>query len=246
MSRGEMQQRNSKRATRLTLLFLSTSLLVPLVLVGCGGGKQERQLSVAQIVEQTTRKTGALKRFHFVFKVEHPAASRSGLSLSFAEGDVIIPDKLKADVAGTLSGVSLKSELVFVAPTQYLKDPLSGTWRKLETKTSPIGYFDPAKGVLAVIKGSTQLALAGSATVGGADSYDLKGKVHARDLTAILGNPPSERLVVVELLVGKSDLLLRRIRLEGPVSSGEPTNIARIVELSKFDEKVTIEVPKAG
>jgi len=223
-----------------------TSLLVVVLLAGCGGGKKTQQLSVAQIVGQTTQKTGALKSFHFVLKVEHPAASTQGLSLTFAEGDVIVPGKLRAKVAGTLSGVSLTSELVFIAPTQFLKDPISGTWQNLQTKTSPIGYFDPAKGVLAVIKGSTQLALAGSATVGGADSYDLKGKVHARDLTAILGNAPSDRLVDVEFLVGKSDLLLRRIRLQGPVSGGEPANIARSVEVSKFDEQVSIEAPKAG
>ncbi len=227
-------------------LFPIAIVLLALLVGGCGGGKKAQRLSVAQIVDQTTRKTGALKSFHFVFKVEHPATSAQGLSLTLADGDVIVPDKLRADIAGTLSGVSLKSKLVFVAPKQFLRDPFSGTWRELDTTTSPVGFFDPAKGVLAVIKGSTQLALAGSQTVGGVDAYDLKGKVHARDLTAFLGNPASERLVDVELLVGKSDLLLRRIRLEGPVSNAEPASIARVVDVSKFDEHVTITPPAAG
>jgi hypothetical protein len=232
-----------KHGSPTTLLV---SFLVVLLGGGCGGGKKPQQLSVAEIVDQTAKKTGTLESFHFVFKVEHPATSAQGLSLTFASGDVIVPGKLRAEVAGSLSGVSLKSNLVFVAPTQFLKDPISGTWRKFETKTSPIGYFDPAKGVLAVIKGASRLALVGSATAGGADSYDLKGKVHARDLTAILGNPPSDQLVNVELLVGKRDLLMRRIRLAGPVTGTEPANIARNVELSRFDEKVSIEAPRPG
>lgn len=226
--------------------LLAAGLLAALLVAGCGGGKKGQQLSVAQIVDRTAQKTGAVKSFHFLFKVEHPARSTSGLSLTFADGDVIVPDKLKADVAGTLSGVSLRSQIVFVGPKQFLKDPFSGTWRTLETKTSPVAFFDPARGVLAVIEGSTQLALAGSKKVGGVDAYDLRGKVPARDLTAILGNRPSDRLANVELLVGKSDLLLRRVRLEGPVSAGEPANITRIVEVSKFNENVTIKAPEAG
>ncbi len=226
--------------------FLATGLLAALLLAGCGGGGKKAELSVAQIVDQTTQKTGAVKSFHFVFKVEHPAKSTQGLSITFAEGDVIVPDKLKANVAGTFQGIPLTSEIVFVGPKQFLKDPISQRWRTFETSTSPVAFFDPARGVLAVIKGSIQLELAGAETVGGADSYRLKGKVAARDLTAILGNPPSDRLANVELLVGKKDLLLRRITLEGPVSAGEPANITRVVEVSKFDEKPTIEAPVTG
>ena len=235
----------SARASRAWIL-LAASLLLALAAAGCGGGKKAKQLSVGEIVAQTAKKTAALKSFHFVFKVENAPSGRPGLNLTFADGDLIVPDKLRASVAGTLSGISLKSEIVFVGPKQFLKDPLTQTWRTLETKTSPVAFFDPAKGVLAVIKGASKLELAGSESVGGADSYRLKGVVRARDVTAILGNPPSDKLVNVELWVGKSDLVLRRIRLEGPVSAGEAANIARTVEISSFDKSVKIEPPQAA
>lgn len=228
-----------------TKAFLMSLVAVALV-TGCGGGKKAEQLSAAQILAKTAANTARVKSFHFVLKVEHPAPSGSGLSLTHANGDVIVPDKLKANIAGTLSGVSLKSALVFVGPSAYIKNPFGGGWQKVDIKTSPAAFFDPAKGVLAVIKSSTQLRLAGSATADGVDSYDLEGKVPARALTAILGNPPSDRLADVELLVGKDDLVLRRIRLTSPIAAGEPASIARQVDISRLDEKISIEAPPAG
>lgn len=228
-----------------TGVFLASLVAVALV-AGCGGGKKARQLSVSQIVAKAAANTAQVKSFHFTLKVEHPAPSTSGLSLTYADGDVVVPDRLKANVAGTLSGVPLKSTLVFIGPTAFIKNPFGGSWQKVPVRTSPVAFFDPAKGVLAVIKGSIRLKLAGSATVDGVDAYDLEGQVPASALTAILGNPPSDRLANVELLVGKDDLLLRRIQLSSRIAPAEPGNIVRRVDVSRFDEKISIEAPQAG
>jgi hypothetical protein len=46
--------------------------------------------------------------------------------------------------------------------------------------------------------------------------------------------------------VGKQDFRLRRVRLEGPVAENEPASIVRTLEMSKFDEAVTITSPEAS
>ena len=217
---------------------------------GCGGGNHAATTAseppVAKLVDGTAKATAAQTSFHFDFAVRNPASSTSGLNLTSAKGDVKVPDALRADVSGTLSGISLSSQLVFVSPKQYLKNPLSGKWETLDLKTSPIGYFDPAKGVLAVIRNSLQLSEAGSTTVGGVDCWVLRGKVHASDLAAFLGTPSNPRLANVELDVGKSDLVLRRIEVSGPVAAGEPKAIDREVTLSQFGEAVSIQAPTTG
>ena len=224
--------------------FLAAGLLAVLAVAGCGGGGGgETKLSAAAIAEQTAEKTGAVKSFHFSFNIENAPAGRPGLNLTFADGDLIVPDKLRARVAGTLSGLSLRSELVFFEDQHYLKDPLTGTWRKLDAETSPVAFFDPAKGVLSVIKSAMELEKAGSGRVGGVDTYRLKGVVRARAITPILGNAPSDKVVDLELWVGKDDLIVRRIRLSGPVAEGEPDNIVRTVEVSQFGKSFKIEPP---
>jgi hypothetical protein len=97
-----------------------------------------------------------------------------------------------------------------------------------------------------VIKSATGITRTGSEKVGGVVSYRLEGKVPVSGVTALLGNPPSGRLVDVELWVGKDDLVLRRIRLEGPVTRGEAASIRRTVTISNLDETVKVEPPKVS
>jgi hypothetical protein len=225
---------------------LLVPLLLAVTLAGCGGGSTPAGPSPEQIVQQTTEATAAQKSFHFKLNVENPATSTDGLNLSFADGDVTVPDRLKAKVAGTFNGIPLTSQIVFAGPKQFLVNPLTGRWQSFATKTSPIAFFSPAKGVLAAIEGTTGLKLEGTQTVGGVECYDVRGTIKARALTGFLGNPPSDAEVGAQLLVGKDDSVLRRLELSGPIADGEPDDIVRTVELSRFGQRVAIEAPPAG
>jgi len=222
-------------------ILLVLALAAPLA--ACGGDSEPKGPAPESIVRRATAKTAAQKSFHFKLNVENPPASSDGLSLTFADGDLVVPDRLKAKVAGTFNGIPLSSQVVFAGPRQFLRNPITGTWQSFTTKTSPIAFFAPAKGVLAAIRGIHDLSLDGTRTVGGVETYHLTGKVAARDLTGFLGNPPSDRQVDAELDVGKDDHLLRRLRLVGPIADGEPDDVARTVDVSNYGEHVTIEAP---
>ena len=221
-------------------------LLIAAVLGGCGGDSSSKDPSPESIVERTTTETGAQKSFHFKLDVENPAPSSSGLSLTFAEGDVVVPDRLQAKVAGTFNGIPITTRIVFAGPKQYLLNPLSKSWQSFSTKTSPIAFFSPAKGVLAAVKGATGLELDGTRTVGGVESYHLVGKVKARYVSDFLGNEPSEREADAEIDVGKDDGLVRQLTLSGRIVDDEPDEAKRTLTLSRFNEQVTIEAPAAG
>ncbi len=221
-------------------------LLVVAALGGCGGSSTSTDPSPESIVERTTTETGAQKSFHFKLEVENPAPSSSGLSLTFADGDIVVPDRLQAKVAGTFNGIPITTQIVFAGPMQYLLNPLSKDWQSFSTDTSPIAFFSPAKGVLAAVKGATDLELAGTRTVGGVESYRLVGKLKARYVSDFLGNEPSEREADAEIDVGKDDGLVRELTLSGPIAADEPDNAKRTLTLSRFNEQVTIEAPAAG
>jgi hypothetical protein len=221
------------------------ALLLLAALAGCGGDSKPEGPSAASIVDRAVAETGAEKSFHFKLNVENPPESASGLNLTFADGDLVVPDRLRAKVAGSFNGIPLSSEIVFAGPKQFLKNPLTGSWQSFSTSTSPIAFFSPAKGVLAAIKGVTDLEVAGSETVGGVECWHLTGKVKARDVTGFLGNPPSDTPVDADLYVGKQDHLLRRLRLSGPVADGEPDDVVRTVDVTRYGEQVTIEAPAA-
>lgn len=219
-------------------LAVAGAVVCALLLAGCGGGGGAKQPSAAEIVSQTTTKTAAVRSFHFALKVENaPASSSGGLSLSRADGDLAVPDRLQATISGTLSGVPLESQLVIIGRRDFLKDPLSQKWREVDIKTTPLRFFDPRKGVLAILKGATALTRVGVDKVGGVDAYHLHGKVPARRVAALLGNAAASGLDPVELWVGKDDLVLRRVRVR------EAGGVARTVEISRLGAPVTIEAP---
>lgn len=224
---------------------LIAALLLTLLVAGCGED-EEPQPSVAEIVDRSARNTAALKGFHFALTVENGAPRAEGLNITFADGDIVVPDGLRAKVSGTLSGVPLESELIAVGDQDFLRDPVTQKWRRLEAGTNPAAFFDPAKGVLAIMKRAARLQTAGSDEVGGADSYRLSGEVPATDLVSLLGGRPARRGMPVELWVGKQDLILRRIRLAGPALEAEPSNVVRTIEISNFDRVVKIEPPEVA
>lgn len=224
-------------------LPLGVILLVGLA-TACGGGEQ--QPSAKDIVERAAGATQAQKSFHFVFDEKNGPTSTSGVHLVFAEGDIVVPDKVKADVSGTFQGVPLRSRLVVVAGRYYLNDPFSGKWREVSANTNPVAFFDPAKGVLAVITDATQLEFVGTEKVGGADAYHLKGKTTVGSIAPLLGNPPGTRLVDVELWVDKETDLLARLRLSGQVEKGDPAGAVRTVEISRYGVVVPIVPPQTG
>jgi len=227
------------------LLPLCTILLVGLG-ASCGGGGGEQEPSAAGIVARAAAATQAQKRFHFVFDEENGPKSTTGVHLVFAEGDIAVPDKVKADVSGTFRGLPIHSQIVVAGGRTYLKNPLTGKWGEVSVGTNPVSFFDPAKGVLAVIRNASRLELAGREEVGGADAYHLKGKTTVGSITPLLGNPPGERLVDVELWIDAETGRLVRLRLSGEVEKGDPAGAVRTIELSRYGVVVPIVPPGTG
>ena len=235
--------RPSPRDRRRVSLLVGAILLAGLA-SACGGGEQ--QPPAKDIVQRAATATRAQKSFHFVFDEKNGPTSTSGVHLVFAEGDIAVPDKVKADVSGTYQGVPLRAQLVAVGGKYYLTDPFSGKWREVAVDLNPVAFFDPAKGVLAVITAATQLEVVGSDKVGGADTYHLKGKTTVGSIAPLLGNPPGTRLVDVELWVDKRTDLLARLRLSGPVEKGDPADAERTIEATRYGVVVPIVAPQTG
>ncbi len=75
-------------------------------------------------------------------------------------------------------------------------------------------------------------------------TYEVRGSVDSGDLGPGLPSAEPGEDVSVVLWVGVDDLLPRRARISGPLSAGEPPDIVRQVDLSRFDADVDIRPPE--
>ncbi len=212
-----------------------------LAATGCGGGGEGE--SAAQLVSESASATKAVQRFHFTLDVRNVPRSRAGLQLTSAEGDVVVPDRARADIAGNFAGVPITTRIVAIGEDVWLKNPLSGTWESIDVSTTPVALLDPSRGVLGVMRGITDPKAEGTEVVDAVTLRKVSGTAPAANVAPLVAVRPSGGEVPVTLWIGEDDHLLRRIEVSGRVADGEPGEALRVVEISRFDEPVTIAPP---
>jgi hypothetical protein len=228
-------------------LLLTLGVLAVGLGVGCGGGDAgEGRPSPEDIVAESAEATEAVSSFHVAFDSEGVPRSTSGLQLLGAEGDVIVPDRVRADVSGTFAGVPITTQLVAIGDDVWIKDPLAGGWRRVDVGTTPSFLLDPVAGVLGVMRRVTELSDEGTEEIGGATARMLHGTVDAADVAPLFAVAPTEARVEATLWIGEEDRILRRVEVSGAVAANEPDDALRVVEISRIDEPVTVEPPEGA
>lgn len=220
--------------------------LVAALAVGCGGGGGGGAPTPEDLVRESVAATEAVKSFHFAFDSQDVPSSGGGLKLLGAEGDAVVPDRVRADVSGTFAGVPLSTQLVAVGDDVWIKDPLAGGWRTIDVGTTPAVLLDPVEGVLGVMRRVDELSDEGTEEVGGVETRKLKGIADAADVAPLVAVSPGDGQVEATLWIGDDDRVLRRVEVVGAVAEDEPEAARRVVEISRIGEPVTIERPEGA
>ena len=236
------------RKTRFGLLAM---LLAGLALAAaCGGGGEKAAPTPAtlppadEILPKVVERVGAVKSFHFRLEHENGLSPMPlDLKLKTAEGDVQVPDRMKAKLEADVAGALLRVEVVGIGKEGWMTNPFSREWQPLPAGTTISAIFDPAAGIQAVAGSLQDVRVAGVEKVGGDNTYLLEGQIDSGVLKAAVPIAEPGLTVNVKVWVGVDDYNIRQVRLEGPFASGEPENIVRILILSNFDEPVSIEPP---
>jgi hypothetical protein len=86
--------------------------------------------------------------------------------------------------------------------------------------------------------------LEGKAEIDGVKTDRLSGQIDAASLKDALSSAQAGYTANVEAWIGQKDSLPRRVRLSGQLSKGEPEEIVRQIDLSRFDAPVEIKPPE--
>ena len=225
--------------------LLAVAVLVGALSTGCGGG-DEGGPSPEDVVRESIEATGAVGSFHLTFDSQGVPSSKNGLQLLGAEGDVAVPDRVRADVSGTFAGVPLTTQLVAIGNDVWIKDPLEGRWRSVDVGTTPAFLLDPAQGVLGVMRRVEGLEDVGTEEVAGVTTRMIRGTVDAAHVAPLVAVSPGGGQVEATLWIGEEDGILRRVEVKGAIAENEPEDALRVIEISRIDEPVTIEPPEGA
>jgi hypothetical protein len=196
-----------------------------------------------QVIQKAGPAMQAANSFHFTLETGKVAKAPPGIFIMGVDGDVAKPNKLAGDVSATYSGIPVKIKVVVDGKNQYWTDPTSGKWGPMPSALDMASFFDPSKGIADILSNVKGLASDGTEKIDGTDTYRLKGSVPATALKSLSSEVTATGDLSSTLWIGASDFLLRRVRLEGPLMSGEPQDVVRTINIKDYNKDVKIETP---
>ena len=225
------------------------AMAVALVAVSCGGPEPTPTPS---ITAEDVRDSGAealrnLSTVHFL--VTHEVGGTDiGFSstLTEAEGDGVFPDKAEfvAKATSALFGnAALELDIVQYGEITHLRDRISMVWQALPAGTLAIDFTNINGSIADALASLGGLDLTDGGSVDGAPVHKLTGTTPSTSMRGLVPGAPEGETLHMEVWIGRDDYLVRKVRLTGRLVEADTPDVVRVLELSRFDEPVTIEPP---
>jgi lipoprotein LprG len=202
------------------------------------------ELTADAVLQQASLAAGEVTSFHFVLSHENGSTPLPlNLELEAAEGDVIVPASLAAEVDAEAVGINVTVRIIGIDGRTWITNPFTRDWQELPN-TNIRDFADPAALVSGLLPSITEAELREGERIDGVETHLITGSITTEALREALGLAEPGRTVKVEAWVGVDDKLPRRIRLTGPLTDAEAPNVVRQVEISRYDEPVEIMPPE--
>jgi hypothetical protein len=213
-------------------------VLVALVLTACGRGEPEA-LDARQVAERAADALEAAEHLHFTIERSGFLAP-TALALRQAEGDVLMPDRIRALVQASTFGIVSEIGVVVIGDQQWMTNPLSGRWEALAPGEAPLNLrmlFDPDQGVQGLLRRGEWTQ---AATESG--QYVLRATFQGEQLAAMTSGLVAGGAVEVETRINADDFMLTEARLvERDSSPEDPTTW--LIRLTRPGTPVEIAPP---
>jgi len=214
-------------------------LVLVLLLAACGGGSPAPD--VKQLIKDAQAAIRQVTSYHFKLVINN-LGTGAKLPITGAEGDIVVPDRLKANANALVSGTSVQVQIIAIGNQQYIF--LFGTWQPTTGLLDPRTLSDPQKGVAAILGNIQNPSTPSDGNVGGRQCWNVTGKLDPTYLAGITGGgAPAGTTDDASTCIGKSDKLPYQIIIKGVAAAGDTDKTVRTFTLSKFGEQVTIEAP---
>lgn len=242
----------TSRSFRVTSWLPSLVILFGLVVFGTGFSNGDStatpQATPTSILQQASSRLADTKTVRFKLSIEGETFidSQNSMQLLSAEGDLERPDKVSTTFkAKVMNAANVTVHLITIGDQSWWTNLVSGKW---EPAPKDLGYnpailFDNQGGIGPIMGKVQNPKLLESESVDGHDSYHIQATVPAKVIgpltaDAMVGDP-----ITVDLWINEKTYDLLRIKLTEPTSKEHPHPAIWTLDLSRQNEKVSIEPP---
>jgi LppX_LprAFG lipoprotein len=188
----------------------------------------------------------SVSAFHVVLKTDNPGpASSTTVEILTADGDIVMPDKIKAQASVVLSGQAVTINLISIGSKQFITDPITGQWRVVNGLLDPRILTDPHTGILSLVGKVQHLTQPADDSVNGVPCWRVTGLLDAKELAFFTGGGvPAGTMLQTSACIGKADSLPYELKVTGEAAVGDTANTVRTFTISNYNENVTITAPQ--
>jgi LppX_LprAFG lipoprotein len=199
-----------------------------------------------QLLAALQKKFRSVSAFHVVLKTGNPGpATANQVEILNADGDIVMPDKIKAQASVLLSGQAVTIDLISIGSNQYITDPITGQWRPVNGILDPRILTDPNTGILSLVGKVQHLTQPTDDSVNGVPCWRVTGLLDAKELAFFTGGGvPAGTMLQTSACIGKADSLPYELKVTGDAAVGDTANTVRTFTMSNYNENVTITAPQ--
>ncbi len=200
----------------------------------------------SKLLSSLDAKFRMVKAFHVTMQVDNPGDPTNGqIQIHNANGDVVMPDKIKTQASVVMSGQSVSVNLISVGTNQFITDPVTGQWRPINGVLDPRSLTNPDTGIISLIKKLQHVSDPTSAKVNGKSCWLITGDLDAKQIAFFTGGGvPAGTMLKTNVCVGKADSLPYQVKVTGQAAAGDTSQTARDFMLSNYNENITITIPQ--
>ncbi len=235
------------------LCIIGLCLAGALLFTGCSLPWQHSKGAQAEVPKPTTQQLltalqknfRSVSSFHVVMKVENPGApTTQKVQIRSADGDVIMPDKVKAQASIILSGQAVTLNLISVDGNQFITDPITGQWRVIKGILDPRTLTNPDTGLVSLVSKVQNVSQPTDDSVNGTPCWRVTGQLDAKYLAFFTGGGvPAGTMLETTACIGKADSLPYQLKVTGEATAGDNANTARTFLISNYNENISITAP---
>lgn len=188
-----------------------------------------------------------VKTFHVLLQVQNAGTTSQSdeIQIRNADGDVVMPDKVKAQATVLLSGQSVNVNLISIGDNQYITDPITGEWRQVKGLLDPRTLTNPDTGIISLIAKLHNISGPVSDTVNSVPCWRIQGQLAAQDLAFFTGGgTPADTQLQTSACIGKGDKLPYQVTVTGQAIPADTNKTVRSFLLSNYNKNVTITAPQ--
>jgi hypothetical protein len=241
-----------RRALICSILTIASALLI----VGCSPPWQHTNTANAsnlgskptaqQVLSAIQKNFRQVSSFHVTMKVDNlGTSSGSQIQIRSADGDVIMPDKVKAQANVLFSGQPVTVKLISIGNIQYLTDPITGQWRVVKGVLNASTLTNPDTGLISLSSKLQNVTVPTDDIVNGVPCWRVNGLLDAKYLAFLTGGGvPSGTMLQTSICAGKSDGLPYQLSVMGQAAKSDTSQTSRIFNISGYNEHTVISAPQ--